>query len=140
MPVKGSRKPRICKCGETRDSEFYAMSRSECKRCACARTSSRTRGRTDLHRTRHLHRAYNWTPEKYDAELAKQNGLCAVCGEPPDETDLQKILVVDHDHKTQRKRGLIHGRCNAILGYARDNPAILLAAAAYLQKHNQVLD
>ena len=132
MPVKGSRKPRICKCGETDTKQFYAFRASECKNCVSARTSKRQRGNSKLHRTRHLKRAYGTTPEKYDTELAKQNGLCALCGKPPDPTDLQKILVWDHDHKTKKFRGLIHGRCNSLLGYAQDDIKILLAAASYL--------
>lgn len=140
MPVKGSRKPSLCHCGETNPENFYAMSRSECKKCACARTSARQRGNTDLHRRRHLKRAYDITPERYDAELVKQRYLCAMCGLPPNPTDLQKNLVVDHDHETGEFRGLVHGRCNSLLGYAQENPVILRAALVYLAQHKQVSD
>ena len=140
MPAKGSRKPRICECGVTDPTKFYPGPASECKKCTCARTSKRTKGRTDLHRKRHLHRAYDFTPEKYESEFEKQNGLCAMCGKPPDPTDLQKRLVVDHDHKTGKFRGLIHGRCNAVLGYAKDNPEILLVGAVYINRHKELLD
>jgi hypothetical protein len=33
-------------------------------------------------------------------------------------------------------RGLVHNNCNALLGMAAENPAILRAAADYLDKHN----
>jgi len=135
MPVKGSRKPRICKCGETNPEKFYKPHASECKKCLCDRTSARQRGNSDLHRRRHLRREYGITPERYDAEFTKQNGLCAMCGLPPDDTDLQKKLVVDHNHKTGEFRGLVHGRCNSLLGYAQENPAILHAALEYLARH-----
>ena len=140
MPVKGQRKPTVCSCGEANPSQFYAMSRTECKKCACIRTSARQRGNTELHRTRHLKRAYGITPERYDAEFTKQKGLCAMCGLPPDPTDLQKKLVVDHDHETGAFRGLVHGRCNSLLGYAQENPVILRAALTYLALHKQVSD
>lgn len=133
--VKGSRKPNRCRCGETNPDNFYAQSRSECKNCACERTSARQRGNTKLHRTRHLKRAYKITPEFYDLELKKQNGCCAACGQPPDPTDLQTKLVVDHDHATGKFRGLLHGRCNSILGYAQDNLEKLNAVASYLARH-----
>ena len=135
MPVKGYRKTRSCKCGETNPEQFYGSRASECKLCLSARTSARQRGNTKLHRTRHLKRAYDITPERYDAEFAKQNGLCAMCGLPPNDTDLQKNLVVDHDHETNEFRGLVHGRCNSVLGYAQENPVILRAAIDYLAQH-----
>lgn len=134
MPAKGQRKPTVCLCGETDSNQFYAMSRSECKKCACERTSARQRGNTDLHRARHLKRAYGITPERYDEEFKKQNGLCDMCGLPPDPTDLQKNLVVDHDHETGEFRALVHGRCNSLLGYAQENPVILRAAIDYLAR------
>lgn len=137
MPIKGYRKPRVCKCGETNPIQFYAAQASECKSCVRNRTSVVQRGNSGLHRKRHLKRAYGWTPEKYESEFIKQNGLCAMCGKPPDDTDLKKILMVDHDHETGAPRGLIHGRCNAVLGYAKDDPATLLSALRYLARYKK---
>lgn len=132
------KKIRSCKCGETDESKFYPYRAFECKACTNRRTSARQRGNTELHRRRHLKRAYNWTPEKYDAELAKQHGLCAICGKPPDEDDLQKILVVDHNHDTKVVRGLIHGRCNTLLANAKEDTAVLLGAIDYLVRTREV--
>lgn len=56
-------------------------------------------------------------------------GTCAICG-------ATTKLVVDHDHKTGKVRGLICGACNSMLGYGRDNPNILKLGAAYLETHN----
>ena len=39
---------------------------------------------------------------------------------------------IDHDHKTGRPRGVLCRFCNPMLGLADDNPAVLIAAAAYL--------
>jgi hypothetical protein len=136
MPAKGTHRPRFCKkCGESRETEFYTFSRSECKRCACIRTSAYHKDDPTYNRRRHLHRTYGITPEKYAESLAEQNGVCAMCGKPPVDDDLQKILVVDHNHKTNKFRGLIHGRCNSLLGYAREDKTVLLGAVAYLGRH-----
>lgn len=65
----------------------------------------------------------------YDAQLRKQGGGCAICGEPPKS----RRLHVDHDHLTGDVRGLLCWTCNAVLGRARDNVARLQGAALYLK-------
>ena len=77
------------------------------------------------------------TQADYERMLAKQDGRCAACGEPPPE---DKHLHVDHDHAccTGDKtcgdcvRGLLCGSCNRGLGLLKDSPEILRRAAAYL--------
>ena len=132
MPVKGSRKPRICSCGETNPEQFYASRASECKTCLSVRTATHQRGNKDHHQRRWLRRAYGWTLEKYNTELAKQRGLCALCGKPPLPSER---LRVDHNHETGETRGLLHQHCNSLLGFAREDTAILLAAIAYVLRY-----
>jgi Recombination endonuclease VII len=129
---------RLCTtCGETDERKFYPYRVFECKSCTCKRTSARQRGNTELHRRRHLMRAYGWTPEKYDTELDKQHGLCALCGKPPLPGE---ILRVDHNHETGETRGLIHQHCNSLLGFAREDTAILLASIQYILRYRKVSD
>lgn len=80
----------------------------------------------------------------YNEMLEYQNGVCAICknpetaiqrkflyeGEPPIE--VIKRLSIDHDHITDEIRGLLCGKCNAMLGLARDDIEILFAAIEYL--------
>ena len=78
-----------------------------------------------------LKHSYGITLEEYEQKVESQQGTCALCGEyftekfPP---------VVDHDHKTGKFRGLLHNKCNAILGLIDDNPNILRGALKYLEK------
>lgn len=126
------------KCGETDPKQFYGTRRTECKIHASERTRANYKKDSKaVNRRRHLKRTYGITPEQYDTKLADQHGLCALCGKPPDETDLQKILVVDHDHETDEMRGLIHGRCNAVLGYAKDDTSLLLNAIHYVNRYRK---
>ena len=68
---------------------------------------------------------------------------CAICGsaETKGQGSKHGQFSVDHDHsccpdrtKSCGKcvRGLLCNHCNVILGFAKDNPDLLIAAAAYL--------
>lgn len=69
--------------------------------------------------------------EQFDAMLAAQNGVCAICKRP----DPTRQLSVDHDHKTGRVRQLLCNRCNPALGYVQDDVEILKSMIVYLERH-----
>lgn len=65
-------------------------------------------GRT-LARRVALKHDFGLTPEQYETMLARQGGVCAICGFPPKT----RRLAVDHDHgESKRVRGLLCFRCN----------------------------
>jgi len=72
-------------------------------------------------------RVYGISLEDYDVMFERQGGACAICK----RTGL--TLCVDHCHLTGEVRGLLCIRCNSAIGFCSDDPALLLAAAAYLQ-------
>ncbi len=80
----------------------------------------------------HLRREFGITIEDYDAIVIYQNGLCAICGDPPGRR--REALHVDHDHETGMIRGLLCFRCNAGLGSFRDSPLALASASEYLKR------
>ena len=57
--------------------------------------------------------------------LKNSTKQCVICG---DETK----LVVDHDHKIGKIRGMLCNHCNRGLGHFRDDPSLLEFAAQYL--------
>jgi recombination endonuclease VII len=71
---------------------------------------------------------YNMSLEQYDALLARQGGVCAIC-----RIRSERPLCVDHCHRTDRIRGLLCRTCNSGLGFFNDDPALLRAATAYLE-------
>jgi hypothetical protein len=79
------------------------------------------------------------TVAEFEAQLAAQGGVCALCDRPP-KTGLRKdggrmpSLHWDHDHKTGRRRKLLCSTCNTGLGMFRDDPVLLRAAAVYLEE------
>jgi hypothetical protein len=67
------------------------------------------------------------TPADYDAMLAEQDGVCAIC-----KTGGHK-LNIDHCHKTNLVRGLLCSACNLGLGNFGDDPGFLRMAADYAE-------
>jgi hypothetical protein len=65
--------------------------------------------------------------------FALQSGLCGVCGAPLGADHSQ--IAVDHCHTTGAVRGLLHRKCNALLGMADDSLDKLRGAVAYLKRY-----
>ena len=82
----------------------------------------------------HLMRKYGITVEDKQRMWDEQKGICAVCG-----TALIAVFdrdcCVDHDHKTNKVRGLIHWYCNIIVGVAEAKPLLLEQIYKYLDSH-----
>jgi len=68
--------------------------------------------------------------EQYEEMLARQNGGCAICGNPPKT----RRLDVDHDHRTGKIRGLLCHRCNRALP-SWVTGAWLFKALEYIASH-----
>lgn len=64
-----------------------------------------------------------------DRMLKRQKGNCPVCGK-----SLGQRFDIDHCHKTNQVRGLLHHKCNVGLGYLKDSPAVLRRAIRYLER------
>ena len=87
-------------------------------------------------RRTHLKRMYNITLEEYEEMSIKQNHKCAICGSP-EMNNKNKVLCVDHNHTTNKIRGLLCGLCNTGLGNFLDNSRRLVNAIKYLKKYDE---
>ncbi|MEA3057042.1 MAG: hypothetical protein QOD30_2474 [Actinomycetota bacterium] len=81
----------------------------------------------------HLRRKYGITVDQYEEMLARQGAVCGICLREPNPNI---SLHVDHDHGPGRIRGLTCFRCNQAMGAFGEDPALLRAAAAYLDEHD----
>jgi len=89
-----------------------------------------TRNNKNKIRERGLMRNYNITIKEKEDMYSKQNGKCLICNK---DIQLNSIGThVDHNHKTNKVRGLLCTKCNSILGFANDNQLILSNAINYL--------
>jgi hypothetical protein len=130
-----------CKrCGQSLSSdEFYKNPKAStglsswCRSCTRQGRLERkvlgTRKERDF--VRRLEQKYSLSLKEYNDMLLKQEGRCKICGIP--QIALAEALVVDHDHKSSKVRGLLCKQCNLVLGNAKDSPEILLRAADYLK-------
>lgn len=104
-------------------------------------TSARRQAKIERNRTP-AHQAYlrNWayvhqhgiTAEDVERLLESQDGRCAICG--TDKPGGKGSFHLDHDHATNKVRGLLCAKCNLGLGYFDDNRLNVLRAALYLEK------
>lgn len=94
--------------------------------------------RRQVQRNAHLKRTFGITLEEFNTIYSNQEGLCNICSIP-----LQKIGTythVDHDHKTNKVRGILCTNCNRGLGHFQDNILNLKNAVKYLKKHSINVD
>jgi len=92
-------------------------------------------------RDENLKRLYGIGLNEYNNFLDNQNGKCAICGttEPGGRKSGRggavDVFYVDHDHKTEKVRGLLCNVCNRTMGYVGENSGVLEEMIKYLQKH-----
>jgi hypothetical protein len=68
-----------------------------------------------------------WTKAR-ESLVAAQDGRCAICRR-------QRRLVLDHCHKTGKKRAALCSSCNVAIGLLGEDPVRIRDAANYVEKH-----
>lgn len=84
---------------------------------------------------------YGLTQQQYEALLARQSGVCAICEKPEmrtTKTGQTMNLHIDHCHKTKIVRGLLCSRCNTAIGFLNDDLGTLAKAVEYLKTYKDV--
>ncbi|WP_328903323.1 endonuclease domain-containing protein [Streptomyces sp. NBC_00441] len=89
------------------------------------------RGKHAQYQRRFALAAYGLTEAEYEAMLAVQGGVCAMCGR---SCRTGRKLAVDHDHQSGRVRALLCVVCNQSLGVYE---AFRDAAANYLATYGE---
>lgn len=116
------RKQSTCKqCDKTANAIWQKMNAEKCK------------FKSAKWKYQNKYSPCNIAPEERQKLFDQQQGKCAICG--VHQTTLNKNLAVDHDHKTNKIRGLLCMKCNTGLGMFKDDTQVLQAAITYLFNH-----
>ncbi len=130
-------------CKREKEQEYRSGRTAESleKRRRSARKYARKDTSRAAHRVWAIESKYGLTPEMFAAKLAEQGGQCPFC--PPGT--IAEAWDVDHDHRCCPGRWSC-GRCvrailcrkhNHGLGAFSDDPALLRAAADYIEQHRE---
>lgn len=141
QPVRESQISCSRACLRKCPSYIEAQERAEAARSARRRGSGYRRlahaGDPGLQRFRNLRSNLRrlhgilLTWEQYQEWRERQDGFCAICRKPVEG----KNAHFDHDHTTRQPRDELCGTCNQGIGSFYDNPELLRAAAAYIERH-----
>lgn len=140
--------PKKCLgCGQLLGAEAYPLDSSRksgrypyCKPCKAEQMRERNRkiresGAGALENLRRAARKMKVDVDEILELNEKIGGRCELCGGLP--TGNHGRLVLDHNHKTEKFRGLLCGHCNTALGMMQDNPELLRKAARYLEERSK---
>ena len=91
---------------------------------------------------RHKLKRHGVTLPEYKEMLVSQNDVCAICGEPETSTHkgttgTLRELAIDHDHKTNKIRGLLCRKCNIGIALLGEDLDILASATSYLMQNRK---
>lgn len=134
---------KICKlCGNEFNQKTSEKYCPECiKQHGNGIVCSRKRYQRDHKATINLHnrirnswQKFNFTLDNYNTLTIKQKDRCAGCGEAL-QYNKPNAVHVDHDHTTNKARGLLCHSCNTSLAHANDSITRLNGLIAYLIKH-----
>ena len=120
---------RCIECDKAKHRKYY---KSNQEKILKYRQESRPKRRQN-----HLIKKYGVTLKAYEEMLAAQSGLCAICKTPEAEVSRSR-LHVDHDHETNRVRGLLCFSCNMGVGYFKNKQELLSSAMVYLSLNNDI--
>jgi hypothetical protein len=121
-----------CKYCESKRKAIYAKTSNgrQVRKNSEKRYRITTKGKI-FQRKQNLKRFRGITLDEYDSMLSLQGGVCAICGTAAPGGS--GAFHVDHDHNTNKIRGLLCVKCNPALGGFKDSIDILLKAARYLE-------
>lgn len=117
-----AKKTKICgKCKKKKTLDAFHKNkdgkygrRSYCKECVKVYYKEKYIKDAEKYKWMAIERIYGVTEADYDRMFKEQKGCCAICGKH--QSEFVKALCIDHNHKTEKVRGLLCKSCNLDLG------------------------
>lgn len=133
-------------CDQTKSVEEFGAGGKRgrdgyCLPCRRSRDKARAEAKAarpydpDQRRDYVLRRLYGISLDEYNAMADSQNNVCAICLTPEKRSAYgeRPRLVVDHNHVTNKVRGLLCASCNGRLNSIEDEQ-FMLRAMEYLER------
>lgn len=121
---------RMCKkCANENIRRYRATESGKCKQAVIAKRYAKTASGKRSRKSARYKCLYGITLRQHKLMYADQNGCCALCSILVSYGDMK----TDHNHVTDKVRGLLCNKCNAGLGMLGDNIEGLQAALKYLR-------
>jgi hypothetical protein len=128
-----------CRCHRRIDLDLKKKKRAEYKKAWGERNKERIYENKKGKRKPEWNLRYLYHIPKGDYEklLTIQNKQCWICGRLHDETIPRGRgkLQIDHDHDTDKIRGLLCHNCNVILGLCHEDKSVLLQMIKYIEEN-----
>jgi len=137
-PGTNKRSCKACRSARARESAARNREQINAKHQAHRRAGIRPPSETYEGRRKRNLQQIGWTPELFEERVKEQESKCAVCKRAL--TFEMKIsgtrACADHEHSEPPKpRGVLCANCNLGIGNLQDDPEIMRAAIAYMEKH-----
>jgi len=78
-----------------------------------------------------MRKQYGISTQQFEELLEFQGGGCAICAKPIE--NIRRRMNIDHDHETNKVRGILCTGCNTGVGHLGDNIEGLKRALYYLE-------
>jgi hypothetical protein len=112
---------------------------TECRRQPCYKAPI-ANGYCPAHESRRnkYFTVYGITYEEFDTLFDLQNGVCFLCEAPLVRDD--RLTHLDHDHDTDRARGILCMKCNVGIGMFQDDVDLIKEVVRYLESTEDLRD
>lgn len=128
------------RCVQTKDlSSYWKNNRRKDGLSTVCKICTSKRRNTEVRKSKYVQERYGINLDQFKALLASQNGTCAICAKEETIADYRGVraLSIDHDHVSNKVRGILCMKCNRALGGFCDSIELLERAVAYLKDNSK---